>query len=319
MYHWQTRPSAQRLPSLGGVAGRGSLHFCIQYREERLFSYRHGFHAGNHADVLKHCVLVSVFEYLRQKDGGIVFVDTHAGAGLYDLRGQWANKRGEYLQGIGRIYEQTDAPELVEPYLRLIREMNDSELVLYPGSPWVALELARSQDRLRFFELLGAEAEVLAHNLSQQKRLLPRAIKLEQRDGFAALKSVLPPPSRRALVLIDPAYENKQDYRAVVETLKDAVNRFATGCYMLWYPRVNRMHVEQMQRQVKKIPNTKWLQVELVVSKAPQDQHGLFGSGLLIINPPYGLSTQLKKGLPWLLDKLRVDRHAHWSVSESKA
>lgn len=285
-----------------------------------MFSYRHGFHAGNHADVLKHCVLASIFEYLTQKDTGLTFVDTHAGAGLYDLRGDWANKRAEYLLGIGKIYDLTEAPPLVQRYLRIIRQINDQkELTLYPGSPWLAIQLARAQDRLRLFELLGAEAEVLAHNLSQQRRLSPRTIKLEQRDGFAALRSVLPPPTRRALVLLDPAYENKQDYRSVVEALKEALERFATGCYVLWYPRVNRMQIEQMLRQIKRIPNLEWLQVDLQVSKPPQDQHGLFGSGLLVINPPYRLYAELQTGLPWLASKLGVDSHAQWNLSQSKS
>ena len=285
-----------------------------------MFSYRHGFHAGNHADVLKHCVLASIFEYLTQKDTGLMFVDTHAGAGLYDLRGDWANKRAEYLLGIGKIYDQTEAPPLVQRYLRIIRQINDQkELTLYPGSPWLAIQLARAQDRLRLFELLGAEVEVLAHNLSQQRRLPPRTIKLEQRDGFAALKSVLPPPTRRALVLLDPAYENKQDYRSVVEALKEALERFATGCYVLWYPRVNRMQIEQMLRQIKRLPNLEWLQVDLLISKPPQDQHGLFGSGLLVINPPYRLHAELQTGLPWLASKLGVDSHAQWNLSQSKS
>lgn len=284
-----------------------------------MFSYRHGFHAGNHADVLKHCVVLSIFEYLTQKDTGLLFVDTHAGAGLYDLRGEWANKRGEYQEGIGRIYGKTDAPAMVQRYLDAIVQINDQkELALYPGSPWLALQMARPQDRLRLFELLGAEVEVLSHNLAQQRKLPPRAIKLDQRDGFASLKSVLPPPTRRALVLMDPAYENKQDYRSVVESLKEALTRFATGCYVVWYPRVNRLQVEQMLKQIKKLPNLQWLQVELLVSKPPQDQHGLFGSGLIVINPPYRLHAELKAALPWLASQLGLDTHANWTLSQSK-
>lgn len=285
-----------------------------------MFSYRHGFHAGNHADVLKHCVLLEVINYFKNKDTGFVFVDTHAGAGLYDLTGKWANTRGEYIDGIGRLWEASDVPPIVSQYLTEIRALNPGgELALYPGSPWVALQSVRTQDKLRFYELLAAEAEVLAHNLSQQRRLAPRAIKLEMRDGFAGLKSVLPPPTRRALVLIDPAYENKQDYRVVVQTIKDALTRFATGTYIVWYPRVNRLQVEQMVKQLQHLPNIDWLQAELTVSKPPADQHGLFGSGLLVINPPYTLQKQLFAALPWLAKQLAQDGHANWKLRTSPA
>lgn len=283
-----------------------------------MFSYRHGFHAGNHADVLKHCVLLAVLSYFKQKETGFVYVDTHAGAGLYDLTGKWANTRAEYAEGIGRLWSTNQAPELVMQYLNEIKSLNpENELALYPGSPWVALQSMRNQDRLRLFELLPAEADVLAHNIGQQRRLAPRAIKLEMRDGFAALKSVLPPPTRRALVLIDPAYENKQDYRAVVQTIKDALTRFATGCYLVWYPRVNRLQVEQMIKQLQHLPGIEWLQAELTVCKAPTDQHGLFGSGLLVINPPYTLQKQLSAALPWLAKELAQDSHAGWKLRSS--
>ena len=285
-----------------------------------MFSYRHGFHAGNHADVLKHCVLLEVLDYFKHKQTGFVYVDTHAGAGLYDLSGKWANTRSEYAEGIGRLWGANNAPALVASYLEEIRKLNDGgELTIYPGSPWLALQSIRNQDRLRLFELLGAEAEVLAENLAQQRRLPPRAIKLEMRDGFAALKSVLPPTTRRAVVLIDPAYENKQDYRMVVQTIKDALMRFATGCYLVWYPRVNRLQVEQMVKQLQHVPGIEWLQAELTVGKAPVDQHGLFGSGMLVINPPYSLQKKLQAALPWLAKELAQDSHANWKLRSSQA
>lgn len=285
-----------------------------------MFSYRHGFHAGNHADVLKHCVLLEVLDYFKQKETGFVYVDTHAGAGLYDLSGKWANTRSEYADGIGRIWASSNAPELVVSYLQEIRRLNEgNELTIYPGSPWIALQTIRNQDRLRLFELLGAEADVLANNLSQQRRLPPRVIKLEIRDGFTALKSVLPPTTRRAVVLIDPAYENKQDYRSVVLAMKDALTRFATGCYLIWYPRVNRLQVEQMVKQLQHLPAIEWLQAELTVSKAPVDQHGLFGSGMLVINPPYTLRKKLQVALPWLAKELAQDSNATWKLRTSQA
>jgi 23S rRNA (adenine2030-N6)-methyltransferase len=315
VYHWQTSQS--------GCAGDWQWDcraYLIDHQqgEESLFSYRHGFHAGNHADVLKHCVLLGVLDYFKQKETGFVFVDTHAGAGLYDLTGKWANTRAEYVDGIARLWQATDAPALVKQYLDELRALNPSgELALYPGSPWLALQVVRTQDRLRLFELLGAEAEVLAHNMSQQRRLAPRAIRLEQSDGFAALKAILPPPTRRAVVLMDPAYENKQDYRLVTQSIKDALTRFATGCYIVWYPKVNRLSVEQMIKQLQHLPDIEWLQAEIMVCKAPTDQHGLFGSGVLVINPPYTLQKQLHQALPWLASELAQDSHANWRMRTS--
>ena len=289
-------------------------------KEDLLFSYRHGFHAGNHADVLKHCILLHVLDHFLAKDTGFLCVDTHAGAGLYDLTGKWANTRGEYLEGIARLWGRDDTPPMVHRYLQSIRAINDSdELKIYPGSPWLALQTMRSQDRLRLFELLAAEAEVLQQNLKQQRRLPARAIKLEMRDGFAALKSVLPPPTRRGLVLIDPAYENKQDYRQVVQAIKDAMLRFATGCYLIWYPLINRLQVDQMVKQLQNLPGVQWVAVDLVVRQPPQDQHGLFGSGMLVINPPHTLKAQLEATLPWLSGELAQDDHAKWRVRSGQS
>lgn len=282
-----------------------------------MFSYRHGFHAGNHADVLKHCIWLHVLDHFMHKDTGFLCVDTHAGAGLYDLSGQWANTRGEYLDGIARLWDQQELPPMVKRYvdsIRVINDGDDDELTIYPGSPWLAMQSLRSQDRLRLFELLAVEAEVLQQNFKQQRRLPPRAVKLDARDGFAALKSVVPPPTRRAVVLIDPAYENKQDYRLVVQTMKDALIRFATGCYLIWYPRVNRMQVDYMIKQLQHLPGVQWLQADLVVKKSPPDQHGLFGSGMLVINPPHTLEAQLRETLPWLSGILAQDDYAQWRL-----
>jgi 23S rRNA (adenine2030-N6)-methyltransferase len=284
-----------------------------------VFSYRHGFHAGNHADVLKHCVLLAILDYYCEKEAAFWYIDTHAGAGLYDLQGQWANKRGEYEHGIARVWNQAEAPERIARYLQIIQTLNaDDQLRLYPGSPWLALQALRTQDRLRCFEWLSAEAQVLAENLAQQRRLPARHVKVEVGDGFELLKSVMPPTSRRAVTLIDPAYENKQDYRSVVTAVKDALNRFATGCFVVWYPRVNRIQSQQMVRQLEHLSQIEWLSVELTVSKPPVDTHGLFGSGLWIANPPYKLAGEMRKVMPWLSKTLALDTHANWSVRTSQ-
>lgn len=283
-----------------------------------MFSYRHGFHAGNHADVLKHSILQAVLDHLGQKDNAYWYIDTHAGAGLYDLTGQWAQKRGEFQEGIGRVWTAPNPPELIARYVSRIKDLNpDGELKLYPGSPWLALKSMREQDRLRLLEWLEAEAKVLTSNLSQEREVKPRAVKVQVCDGFASLKALLPPPTRRALTLIDPSYENKQDYRFVVQTIKESLERFATGCYMVWYPRVNRVQSTQMVRQLQRLPNASWLTVEMTVHQPPSDSHGLFGSGVWILNPPHTLHKQLKQTMPWLTKLLGQDSSANWSIKTS--
>lgn len=264
-------------------------------------------------------VLIAVLDHMVQKDTGFWYVDTHAGAGLYDLQSDWAKKKGEFKQGIELLWNRTDCPALIRRYVDRVKALNESdELRIYPGSPWLALEAMRSQDRLRLFEWLAAEVDTLKLNLAQQRYLAPRLIKVEQQDGFTALKSVLPPPTRRAVTLIDPAYENKKDYQAVVQTIKEALTRFATGCYIVWYPRVNRLQAQQMIRQLEHLPTVQWLNVEMTVQHAPQDMHGLFGSGLWIANPPHTLADELKRAMPWLTKQLAVDKHARWHLRTSR-
>ena len=279
-----------------------------------LFSYRHGFHAGNHADVLKHSVFLAVLDYFQQKDAGLWVIDTHAGAGLYDLRGDWANKKEEYLQGIGRLWQGQGLPPMVARYLKAIEELNTSgELALYPGSPWLALMSLRGQDRLKLFELMNAEFSVLQKNLAQQGHLPPRVLQSQQSDGFAALKALLPPASRRAVTLIDPPYEDKQDYRHVLEAVKESIKRFPTGTYLIWYPRVNRLEAQQLPRRLGQLP-VAWLDVEMTVCKPPADSHGLFGSGMFVINPPFTLEDSLRKTMPWLTKTLAADSTAKWEI-----
>jgi 23S rRNA (adenine2030-N6)-methyltransferase len=282
-----------------------------------LFSYRHGFHAGNHADVLKHIVLLATLDHYREKPSGFWFIDTHAGAGLYDLQGAWANKNSEYLGGIERVRSTTHRPALVDRYVQTVQALNaQTDQHLYPGSPWIALQDFRAQDKLKLFELLGAETEVLSRNLGQITSA-PRAIQVLHQDGFVGLKALLPPATRRAVVLIDPSYENKQDYRQVVRTIKEALIRFASGSYLIWYPRVNRLEPQQMIRHLRQLPEVQWLDIELTVSKPPTDSMGLFGSGMFLINPPYTLEASLKEVMPWLVRTLGLDSTARWQITSS--
>lgn len=280
-----------------------------------MFSYRHGFHAGNHADVLKHIVLSQVIEYFNEKAAPYWYVDTHAGAGVYDLMGNWANTRQEYLSGITRVMAQKNMPDVIKRYVDIIKALNTGDdLQFYPGSPWVALHLIRPTDRIKLFEMLPVEADVLKRNLSQAKLHRPRQLNVSIEDGFVALKALMPPTTRRAITLIDPSYENKQDYRLVLNTIKDAVMRFPTGCFMIWYPIVQRLEAQQLPKHLAKICPNSWLDINLTISKAPKDGLGLYGSGVFVLNPPWTLRADMQQALPWLRDTLALDETAQYRL-----
>ena len=201
-----------------------------------MLAYRHAFHAGNHADVLKHIVLLRLMRHMSLKEKGYRLVDTHAGAGLYALDSAQAQKKGEYLQGIARLWSRDDLPEAAADYVQQVRGFNpDGTLRHYPGSPMLARALLRPQDQLRLFELHPSDHAALVAQLGAAK-----GVDIRQVDGFAALKSQLPPPTRRALVLVDPSYEGQGDYARVLDTLQDALRRFAEGVFMVWYPVVSK-------------------------------------------------------------------------------
>ena len=280
-----------------------------------MFSYRHGFHAGNHADVLKHMVLKQIIDYYNQKDVPYWFIDLHAGAGLYDLGGQWAQKRTEFADGIGKIWDAKKCPPAVDDYLEAIRELNpDGQLRIYPGSPWIALEHCREIDRLRLFEMHPSEADNLRLNLEQRGARTLKQATLFASDGFAGLKAHIPPPTRRAIVLIDPSYEDKKDYRRVVDTVKDALLRFPSGCYAIWYPQVARREAAELPRQLEKLGAKSWLHASLTVQKAASDGLGLNGSGMFIVNPPWTLAASMKEALPWLMKALGQDERAAYKL-----
>jgi len=194
-----------------------------------MLSYRHGFHAGNHADVLKHCVLVAILDYLKQKPAPVTYVDTHAGAGGYDLTGDFARKNREFDTGVGRLWSMPAPPAPVARYLERVRMHNpDGQLTRYPGSPSLARDCLGPEDRLVLFERHGREAEALRAHCAGDAR-----VQVREEDGFRGCLGLLPPPSRRGLLLIDPAFELKTDYEQVVRTLAGAVRRFATSTFAL--------------------------------------------------------------------------------------
>ncbi|MBS0370276.1 MAG: 23S rRNA (adenine(2030)-N(6))-methyltransferase RlmJ [Proteobacteria bacterium] len=276
-----------------------------------MLSYRHAFHAGNHADVLKHFVLVQLLEYFNQKDKPYWYIDTHAGAGCYSLEEAFARKNAEYEEGVARLLGRKDVPKELREYLKVVRDLNtDGRLRLYPGSPCCAAAILRPDDRMRLFELHPADNRLLQQTFESSGS---KALILEQ-DGFTGINAFLPPPSRRALVLIDPPYEVKTDYRTVISMLKESLRRFATGTYVVWYPKLQSMQSRELADKLKRLPITSWLNVSLDVQKPSEDGFGMHGSGLFIINPPWTLPETLKKVMPYLVEVLGLDDGAKFEL-----
>jgi len=281
-----------------------------------MLSYRHAFHAGNHADVLKHLVLVQLTRYLGQKDKPFMVIDTHAGAGAYALDSGYAVKLAEYKEGIGRLWGHNDLPPPLAEYVDLVRRLNpDRRLQAYPGSPFIALWTMREQDRLRLFELHSKDARLLQENFQDAGK----QVIVESGDGFAGLKSLLPPPSRRALVLIDPSYEDKQDYERVFHALKDALTRFPGGTYALWYPQLTRLDAHELPQRLKRLPVKSWLHVALRVSTPSKDGFGMHGSGMFVLNPPWTLHATLASVMPFLAETLALDAAAGFTLEQQEA
>ena len=284
-----------------------------------MLAYRHAFHAGNHADVLKHIVFMRVLRYLNQKDKPYRLVDTHAGAGGYSLEGQYAQKKNEYVEGIGRLWEKEksgdELPEAVADYLAAVRQFNpDGKLTQYPGSPAFAQMLLRPQDQLRLFELHNTDHRILASYLGETK-----GVQIYNADGFDGLKGQLPPPSRRGAVLMDPSYEGHHDYGRVIASLREALQRFAEGVYMVWYPQVTKLEAAQLPRRLEALAPKGFLHVRLTVQPLDQQGFGLAGSGMFILNPPYTLHDEMQALLPWLVEVLGQYDDANYLIEQRAA
>ncbi|MEZ5644747.1 MAG: 23S rRNA (adenine(2030)-N(6))-methyltransferase RlmJ [Burkholderiaceae bacterium] len=290
-----------------------------------MFSYRHAFHAGNHADVLKHIVLMATLRHLMQKEAGLTLVDTHAGAGLYRLDGDLSRTGGEATDGVLKLMgalrpadgSPAPAPDAIEDYLDMVAAFNpDGRLRVYPGSPFVMHHLMRpaSRDRLKLFELHPTDGRTLAGNVAQLGA--GRQIALLRQDGFEGLKPLLPPPpsvsgSRRAMILIDPSYELKTDYGLVTASIQDALKRFPTGTYLIWYPVIPRPQAHELPRRLRSLANQAhrpWLHTTLAIGQESPDtasgRPGLRASGMFVINPPHTLKASLQACLPVLLQHL---------------
>ena len=281
-----------------------------------MLSYRHAFHAGNHADVLKHFVLMQTLAHTAQKDKPFWYIDTHAGAGMYSLETGYATQNAEYETGIAKLWNATDLPEPLLNYVGYIKSLNQpsnpktAKLQLYPGSPICAQALLRADDRMRLFELHPSDFDILRENFKGEHR----TVKIDMGNGFAGIKAILPPPSRRAVVLIDPPYEEKQDYGRVVDMLKECLQRFATGTYIIWYPLLQRAEPLQMVENLKALNLKSWMNISLSVESPSIEGFGMYGSGLFIVNPPWTLPDTLAEVMPYLADKLGVDNGAEFEI-----
>lgn len=271
-------------------------------------NYRHIYHAGNFADVLKHAVLARLIVYLQQKDKAFRVIDTHAGIGLYDLSSTEAQKTGEWLDGIGRLISAElpdDVAPLLAPYLDAVRALNpEGGVKLYPGSPKLTRMLLREQDRLSAVELHPADCETLRDLFAGDYH-----VRVTELDGWLSLGAHMPPKEKRGIVLVDPPFEIEGEYERLVDGLVKAYRRFPGGTYCLWYPLKKGAPIKDFHEALKATEIPKMLCTELSV-RSDRETTGLSGTGLIIVNPPYTLHDELKKILPILKALLAQDRFA---------
>jgi len=276
-------------------------------------NYRHAFHAGNFADVLKHVVLISLVQHLEKKSTPFAYVDTHAGRGVYDLSEPEAQRSGEYKTGIGRLLEAPAAelPSEIRSYVELVRQSagpDRSPITAYPGSPKIVAMLRREGDRMALYESLPQEADALRAALGRQ-----RSLAIIEGDGYAGLKAQLPPKEKRGLVLIDPPYESEREFDAVLEALKSAHARWPSGIYCIWYPRTGRAGPERFLHELERSGIRRILNVTLDI--LPSDSGaGMPGAGLVIVNPPWQLDEKLRPLLTALRQLLSVEASGSASV-----
>ena len=278
-------------------------------------NYRHAYHAGNFADVVKHIVLALVIDRLRQKDTAFRVIDTHAGVGLYDLSADAAVRTGEWHDGIGRLLGPDAAPlppavaALIAPYIDIVRALNPpGALRRYPGSPWLARQLLRPQDRLVVNELHPEDAGQLRQLFARDAQT--RVLEL---DGWTALKALLPPKERRGVILIDPPFEAPRELDRLADGLAAAVARFATGIFVLWYPIKGPKPVAAFHRRLVADGHARLLAIELLLGPS-HDTERLNGCGLVVLNPPYQLDASLAPVLSSLSERFARSTGGHASI-----
>lgn len=285
-----------------------------------MFSYRHAFHAGNHADVLKHTVLIATLQYLTGKEAALTVLDSHAGAGLYRLDGDYACTSGEAADGVVRLFAAPSATltPALQAYVDMVSAFNQgSRLRVYPGSPCITQRLLREHDKLKLFEWHPTDLRALAGHVAQLQA--GRQVAVFHEDGFQGIRKFLPPLQRRALLLCDPSYEIKSDYGKVLDLATDSLKRFATGCYLFWYPIIGRPEAHDLPRRLKTLASKagkSWLHATLTVKSGQRmvagslKRPGLPASGMFLINPPFTLKAALTCALPQMVQLLAQDRHA---------
>ena len=267
-----------------------------------MLSYRHSFHAGNFADVLKHIILIKILEHLKKKDKPFCCIDTHAGPGEYALDDGYALKNREFENGIGKLWQRDDFPDSVANYVNFIKKFNNTdELIRYPGSPLIIKQFLRNNDRLFLYELHSTEIELLNLAVTRDRR-----VKLFHADGLKNVLGLLPPNEHRGMILIDPSYEIKSDYNLVIETLIQMHKRFATGTYALWYPVVERTRNKRLENAIK-ASGIKNVQLFELGIKTDTHEHGMTASGMIVVNPPWTLVADMQQILPWLADVLGIE------------
>ncbi|WP_394202681.1 23S rRNA (adenine(2030)-N(6))-methyltransferase RlmJ [Shewanella waksmanii] len=280
-----------------------------------MLSYRHGYHAGNYADVLKHSMLLQTLQLLHKKNKPLAYIDTHAGAGGYALSDAFAQKTGEYLEGVAKLWQRSDLPPALQQYVDDIKHFNQdsNDLDLYPGSPAFVDMNLRDKDRMVLHELHSSDHLTLAEQFAGD-----RQIKVLKTDGLKGLIAAVPPIERRGVILIDPSYEIKSDYLEVAKTVIKAHKRFATGIYMIWYPVVDRAQTEAMFDLLKQSGIKKQLRIEQAI-RADSPEYGMTAAGLWVINPPWQLdeiATETLNYLHPILNKGDGHIRVEWEVGE---
>ncbi|KZN40448.1 23S rRNA (adenine(2030)-N(6))-methyltransferase RlmJ [Pseudoalteromonas luteoviolacea] len=263
-----------------------------------MLSYRHSFHAGNPADVIKHLVLAEVLSYMTRKDKPFDYIDTHSGAGLFELASSDAQKTQEFADGIGKLMDYGGSNEAILRYVDMVRVFNQDKLAFYPGSPKVAEQYLRKQDKGWFFELHPQDLPMLQKNTEHK-----RSLRVKGEDGFKGLIGLVPPLSRRAVVLMDPPYEIKTDYQKAVKTIVKAHKSFTSGTYMIWYPVVDRERIDQMEQALVD-SGIRNIQLFELATSADTEERGMTASGMIVINPPYVLKQTMEQVLPELVSEL---------------
>jgi 23S rRNA (adenine2030-N6)-methyltransferase len=276
-----------------------------------MLSYRHAYHAGNFADVMKHVVLTALLRYATRKEAGLCYIDTHAGAGGYDLRSDYAQKTGESVLGISKLWSRKDAPEAVSDYLALVHQFNSApDLTKYPGSPWFAATVLRPQDRLVLCELHSTDVPLLESMFRKDRR-----VHCHREDGYRFSVGLVPPMERRGLILMDPSYELANEYEAAIATVGKLHRQFSTGTFVLWYPILDERRTGSLRRQIEKLPVRDVLHLALRIADKIS-QPGMYGSGIIVINPPWTLRAAMEPALAFLAAELGRSGKADFAVEQ---